>query len=132
MLTHFCQTGISTSDWVDDSERFLLGYFDAIHDSPSHIYHSALPLLPSSSWVRKCYGADASGKVRVVMGLPDKWDTCSRTIIFQHSIMASAHWGDTIAIGLGYDVVFLDVITGIRTSVFCGHTHTIHRLTFSH
>ena len=131
MLTHFCQMGISTSDWVDDSERFLLGYFDAIHDSPSHIYHSALPLLPSSSWVRKCYGADASGKVRVVMGPPDKWDACSRTIFFQHSITASAHWGDTIAIGHGRDVVFFDVITGIRTSVLCGHTDGIYRLAFS-
>ena len=131
MLTHFCQTGISTSDRVDDSERFLLGYFDVIHDSPSHIYHSALPLLPSSSWVRKCYGADASGKVRVVMGLPDQWDTCSRTMMFEDLLMTSAHWGDIIAIGLKYDVVFLDTITGIRTSALHGHTDYIDSLAFS-
>ena len=131
MLTDFCQTGISISDRVDDSERLLLGYFDVIRDSPSHIYHSALPLSPSSSWIRKCYGADASVKVRVVMGLPDQWDTCSRTMMFEDKLSASAHWGDTIAIGLGGDVVFLDVITGIRTSVLCGHTSVIHSLAFS-
>ena len=131
MPTHFCQTGISTSDRVDDSERLLLGYFDVIRDSPSHIYHSALPLLPSSSWVRKCYGADASGKVRVVMGLPDKWDTCSRTMMFEDELTACLHWGDTIAIGLGCNVVFLDVITGIRTSVLCGHKSSIRCLASS-
>ena len=123
--------GISTSDRVDDSERLLLGYFDLIRDSPSHIYHSALPLSPSSSWVRKCYRADASGEARVVMGLPDKWDTCSRTMVLRGESMTSAHCGDTIAIGLRRDVVFLDVITGIRTSVLCGHTNSIHSLAFS-
>ena len=102
-----------------------------IRDSPSHIYHSALPLLPSSSWIRKCYGADASGKVRVVMGLPDQWDTCSRTMMFEDEPEACAHWGDIIAIGLGNDVVLLDAITGITTSVLCGHTDTIHCLASS-
>ena len=65
------------------------------------------------------------------MGLPDKWDTYSRTIMFEDYPSASAHWGDTIAIGLRRDVVFLDVITGIRTSVLCGHTDSIHSLAFS-
>ena len=102
-----------------------------IRDSPSHIYHSALPLLPSSSWVRKCYGADASAKVKVVIGLPDQWDTCSRTMMFEDKLTTSAHWGDIIAIGLGYDVVFLDTITGIRTSVLRGHTGSICSLAFS-
>ena len=65
------------------------------------------------------------------MGLPDQWDTCSRTMMFEDELSASAHWGDTIAIGLGVDVVFLDATTGIRTSVLCGHTGVIHSLAFS-
>ena len=122
---------MSTFDRVDDSERLLLGYFDLIRDSPSHIYHSALPLSPSSSWVRQCYGAEAAGEVRVVMGLPDQWDTCTRTVMFGATPRSFAHWGDIIAIGLGDDVVLLDEITGIRTSVLCGHTGSIPSLAFS-
>ena len=102
-----------------------------IRDSPLHIYHSALPLSPSSSWVRKCYGAVTSEKVRVVMGLPDQWDTCSRTMMVESVPTAAAHWGDIIAIGLECDVVLLDAITGITTSVLCGHTELILSLTFS-
>ena len=64
------------------------------------------------------------------MGLPGQY-TCSRTMVFEAKPSASAQWGDTIAIGIGRDVVFLDVITGIRTSVLCGHTSTIHCLAFS-
>ena len=123
--------GISTSEQADDSERLLLGYFDLIRDSPSHIYHSALPLLPSSSWVRKCYGAEAAEEVRVVMGLPGQWDTCARTMMLENIPLASAHWGDIIAIGLGHDVVLFDAITGTRTSVLCGHGNVIYSLASS-
>ena len=67
----------------------------------------------------------------MVMGLPDRWDTYFRTMIFQDKLAGFAHWGDTIAIGLGHDVVLLDAITGIRTSVLCGHTEVLHSLAFS-
>ena len=59
------------------------------------------------------------------MGLPDQWDTCSRTMMFEDFPLACAHKGDTIAFGLGCDVVFLNMITGIRTSVLRGHTDRI-------
>ena len=65
------------------------------------------------------------------MGLPDQWDTCSRTMMFEAKLTTSAHWGDIIAIGLGNDVVLFDAITGITTSVFCGHTNLIRSLAFS-
>lgn len=63
---------MSVSEQVDDSERLILEHFDVIHDSPSHIYHTALPLCPSSSWLRECYEAELAREVRVVMGLPDR------------------------------------------------------------
>ena len=102
-----------------------------IHDSPSHIYHSALPLLPSSSWLRKYYEAEAAGGVRVLMGLPDRWDTCSRTILLEGEPTAFAYWGDIMAVGLESNVVLLDAIKGSRTSVLCGHRDTIRSLAFS-
>ena len=45
--------------------------------------------------------------------------------------LAFAHCGDIIAVGVGSNVVLLDAITGIRTSVLSGHTDTIISLASS-
>ena len=123
--------GILTCRYADDSERLILDCFDTIHDSPSHIYHSALPLSPSSSWIRECYKAELAGKVRVLVGLPDQWDTCSRTIHLGGRTYAFTCGGNMIAVGLAGNVVLLDTITGSRTSVLCGHTYDIDSLALS-
>ena len=102
-----------------------------IRDSPSHIYHSALPLSPSSSWVRECYKAELVEEVKVLMGLPDQWDMCSRSIPLEAESTAFAHCGGIIAGGVNSDVVLLETITGSRTSVLSGHTDTISSLEFS-
>ena len=67
----------------------------------------------------------------MLMGLPDKWDACSRTISVQGKPSAFAYRGDTIAVGLGTSVELLDAITGAGTSALRGHTGTILSLTFS-
>ena len=131
VTSRFCQAGISTCEQANDSERFILEHFDVICDSPSHLYHSALPLSPSSSWIRGCYEAEVSGEVRVLMGLPDRWEACSRTIPIQGKPLAFAYQGDTIAVGLKSSVELLDAITGVRTSALHGHTGAIYSITFS-
>ena len=66
------------------------------------------------------------------MGLPDRWDTCSRRISTQGEPSAFAHWGDIIGVGLGSStVVLLDAITGNNKSILSGHTDIILSLTFS-
>ena len=67
----------------------------------------------------------------MVMGLPDQWDTCSRTMMFEDQPYSFAHCGDIMAIGLAHDVVLLDAITGVRTSILLGHTQRIFNLAFS-
>ena len=66
-----------------------------------------------------------------MMGLPKKWDTCSRTI----SVGETAHlacWGDMIAVqSTSHCILLLDVITGMRKSVFAGHTNDVCSLAFS-
>ena len=42
------QTEVSCKH-ANEDQRFLPEYSDTIHDSPSHIHHSALPLCPASS-----------------------------------------------------------------------------------
>ena len=117
--------------WVDDSQRFLLEHFDVIQRSPSHIYHSALPLCPTLSWLRECYGREFSQEVKVVKGLQAGWGTCSRTISVD-SPLVLASWKDLFAVGLpSHDIVTIDAITGVHRSVLSGHTDRVYSLSFS-
>jgi hypothetical protein len=125
------QAGVSC-EWAHDSQCFLLEFFDTIHNSPSQIYHSALPLSPSSSWVHKCYGAELSQVVKVVKGLPTGWATCSRTVTVDSTPLALACWKDIIAVGLGSgDIITLDVVTGSQVALLSGHTDWVRSVTFS-
>ena len=65
------------------------------------------------------------------MGIPDRWDVCSRTIPLYGKPRAFAYWGNFIAAGMGRDVVIIDTITGTRTSVLHGHEYSITFLTCS-
>ena len=67
-LPHFLQLihikvgkSVDTSllDTANDCLRFVTEFFEVISQSASHIYHSALPLAPRSSTVRK-YMVDTS------------------------------------------------------------------------
>ena len=117
--------------WTNDSQRFLLDHFDTIKSSPSHIYHSALPFCPSSSWLHKCYSAEFSQEVKVVKGLPAGWGKCSRTVACD-SIICLSCWNNTIAVGSkDGDVIILDAVTGSQTATFSGHEYQVNCLAFS-
>src|SRR6266478_7501761 len=93
----FIQTGVPCK-WTNDSQRFLLEWFDAIHDSPSQIYHSALPLCPPSSWLHKYYSAEFLQEVKVVRGLLAEWGMCSRTVVLDNPPWSLACWNNTIEV----------------------------------
>ena len=125
------QAGVH-SKWTNDSQRFLLKHFDTIQNSPSHIYHSALPLSPSSSWLQKCYGTELSSVVKVIKGLPTEWGVCSRTVLLTSPPWSLSHHNNIIATGSGHgDIIILNAITGSQTGVFSGHTNRILSLMFS-
>ena len=118
--------------WVNDSQRFLLEWFDVISSSPSQLYYSALQLCPSSSWLRECYDTELLHQVRVVKGLPTEWGICSRTVMLQALPLALAHWKNTIAVGLLHGkIITLDRITGSQTAILSGHTSMVKSLVFS-
>ena len=125
------QTGTSCK-WTHDSQRFLLEYFDLISNSPSHIYHSALPLSPSSSWLHKCYATYLSQEVKVVKGLPAEWGTCSHTVTLDAAPLALVCWKDTIALGLESNyIIVLNAITGGQVAVLSGHSSWVTSVTVS-
>jgi len=127
----FIQVGISCK-WTYDSQRFLLESFDLISKSPSHIYHSALPLSPSSSWLHVHYAAQLSQGVKVIEGFQAGWGTCSCTVSLSNVPWALACYKDCIAVGLrSCDIIVLNGITGSQVAALSGHTDWIQSLTFS-
>ena len=124
------QAGV-TSKWTNDGLRFLLEHFDAIHNSPSQIYHSALPLSPPS-WLHKFYNAEISPTVKVVKGLPVEWGLCSRTIVLDSFAYTLSYHNNSIAVGSkSGDIIILDTITGIQTAILSGHTKGVECVAFS-
>ena len=122
----------SSCKWAHDSQWLILEKFDAICNSPSHIYHYALPFSPSSSWLHESYSAEFLQTVKVVKGLPVWWGACSRTVSFHHTPLSLACWKDTIAVGLrSGDIIILNTLTGTHTSVFSGHTGDVNSVIFS-
>jgi len=121
----------TVSKWTNDSQQFLLEHFDTIQNSPSHIYHSALPLSPSSSWLQKCYSAELQSPVKVVKGLPAEWGACSCTVWLNSSLRSLSCHNNTIAVGSEHgDIITLNEITGSQTSVLSGHTKRVISLMF--
>jgi len=110
----------------------LLENFDAVHDSPSYLYYSALPFSPSSSWLHECYTAELLQVAKVVEGLPAEWGKCSRTVLLNNSPWTISYWNNTIAVGSSHkDILILDAITGSQTAVLPGHTDEVRSLTFT-
>jgi len=127
----FTQVGISCK-WVHDGQQFLLESFDLISKSPSHIYHSALPLSPSSSWLCVHYAAQLSQGVKVIKGLQAEWGTCSRPVPLNDMAWALACYKDYIALGYRFlGIIVLNVIAGNQVAALSGHTDQIRSLTFS-
>ena len=118
--------------WTYDTQRFLLEHFDTIHNSPSQIYHSALPFCPSSSWLFESYSAELSNDVKVVKGLPAEWGKCSRTVTLDSDPWCLCCWNNTAAAGLASgDIDILNVVTGSCVAVLSGHFDSVFSVTFS-
>ena len=118
--------------WANDVQHFLLEHFDTIKNSPSHIYHSALPLCPSSSSLQMCYGTELLNEVKVVKGLPARWGACSRTVSFDSHPSALSCWNTILAVGFtSGNIVILNAITGSQEATLSGHNDSIRSIAFS-
>jgi len=125
------QAGVSCI-WTNDTQRLLLENFDMIHNSPSQLYHSALPFCPSSSWLHECYSLELSQEAKVIKGLPAEWGMYSRTAPLKDHPTSLSYWNNTIAVGsTDVDILILDVITGSPKAVLHGHTGYVKSVTFS-
>ena len=121
-----------TCKWVEDTQNFILDCFDTICDSPSHIYCSALPLSPSSSWLHQYFSSEVPQGIKVVTGLPAGWGACSYTVSLTHMPLALAYWENSVAVGLeSGGIIILNANTRVQTSTLPGHADWVRSLTFS-
>ena len=102
-----------------------------IQDSPSKIYHYAVPFSPSSSWLHEWYNPKFIQGVKVVRGLQAEWERYSHTVSSHHFEGPLVCWGDIIAACSGCDIIALDAVTGFSLYVLSGHTGDITSLAFS-
>ena len=118
--------------WADDSQRLILQNFDIICNSPSKIYHDALPFSPPKSWLHEYYTPQLLHVAWVVGGFQDGWGKCSRTVPLNHYSRTLALAKDLIAVGLDTgDITIIDAITGIDIFVLAGHTDYVNSVAFS-
>ena len=131
LILMIIQAGIPCK-WTIDSQQFILEHFDTICGSPSHIYHSALPLSLPLTWLQECYGSELSQEIRVVEGLPVGQGMHSRTVLLGADIQGISYWDNTVAIGSRYrDIIILDAITGSQTAILSGHNDRVNSVVFS-
>ena len=122
----------SSCKWTNDSQWFLLEHLDTIHNSPSQIYHSALPLSPPTTFLQKHYHLELSQEVKVVNGLSTVWGACSRTVSLGTRVHEISYFNKSVAIGSGHkDIIILDVITGSQIAILSGHTDEVPSVVFS-
>jgi len=118
--------------WTNDSKRILMEHFDAIQNSPSYLYHYALPFCPSSSWLYECYIVELLQEVRVVEGLQEEWGMCSCILPLNCKPSTLSYQNNSIAVGSEYeDILILDAITGSQTAILNGHKGEVTSVAFS-
>ena len=113
----------------------MIAFFEVIKTSAPHIYHSALPLSPRTSIVRKLYKPYARPLARVVRGLPISWE--SAVAVACHSDpVNNAAWSPCsryIAVfqPLNAEIEILDSVTLERLHTFKSAQKDTQWLSFS-
>ena len=76
-----------------DYLQFTTNFFEVIDVSATHIYHSALEQSPLSSIIRKLYHhQQPHPSPRVVIGIPDSWDSSIASISIDSCQYRSSTW----------------------------------------
>ena len=124
--------GGNVCKWADESQQFVLEYFDTICKSPTLIYSSALPLAPSSSWLHIIYAPGLSQAPKIVGGVKARWGACSRTVSLDSCGLALSCWNHTIAVGCeSGKIIIFSAVTGSQIAVLSGHTDCTGSVVFS-
>ena len=107
-------------------------HLDTIHNSPSQIYHSALPFSPPTAFLQEHYHSELSQEAKVVKGLSAGWGACSHTASLGERVYGISCFNNTVAIGSVHrEIIILDAITGSQTAILSGHINEVWAVVFS-
>ena len=110
---------------MDASQDFILEHINTISNTPSEIYHHALPFSPSS-WLHKYYSAELSKEVKVVRGHQTKQGAPSYTVSLNNIPQTLACKGGVVVVGFtSGNIIILDAATQIHMSVDFRHSDAV-------
>ncbi|QRV96470.1 hypothetical protein RhiJN_24488 [Ceratobasidium sp. AG-Ba] len=114
---------------ANDAYRFVLSFYDAISQSPPHIYITALALSPSNSRISKRMRAWFPNLLAVVENGDDEWSPCIRAITAPAEVksVSLSSKGKTIIAGLrNRTIQTWDAATGDAVlAPFQGHSDSV-------
>ncbi|QRV96475.1 hypothetical protein RhiJN_24493 [Ceratobasidium sp. AG-Ba] len=121
---------------ANDAYRFVLSFYDAISQSPAHLYITALALSPSNSRVSKRMRTFFPNLLQVVEGGDDEWSPCVRAITAPAAVssVSLSPNGKTIFAGLDNGTIQTwDAATGDAVlAPFQGHSESVTCVAVSH
>ncbi|QRV82500.1 hypothetical protein RhiJN_10515 [Ceratobasidium sp. AG-Ba] len=114
---------------ANDAYRFVLSFYDAISQSPPHLYISALALSPSNSGISKRMRTWFPNMLQIVENGDDEWSPCVRAITAPaevNSVSLSPN-GKTVIAGLRNGTIQTwDAATGDAVlAPFHGHSGSV-------
>ncbi|KAI0808978.1 hypothetical protein BC629DRAFT_1590080 [Irpex lacteus] len=85
--------------WARDGYKFVLYASDLISDSVSHIYHSALPMAPETSLLKKSAWEDLRTEIKVLAGVRLYWsDDAHLRTLYSASPIEAIHFSQDSSI----------------------------------
>ena len=111
------QVGLSDTELsviANDSERFVLRFFEAMKASAIHVYHSALTWCPTISLVRTLYRNHIPTNVTMLHSIDNSWDARTRVIQAEREVddVACSHKDDSVVVMEGRCMKVFGVVTG--------------------
>ncbi|KAG8939408.1 hypothetical protein FRC03_006319, partial [Tulasnella sp. 419] len=120
---------------MNDCRRMTMRYFEPIRQGASHIYHTALALMPQCK-IHEIYKSELQSSVRLVNPREIGWNPCMCILAGHTSYIRSVAFShDSSKIVSGSDdqtVCIWDATTGTLINTLKGHTRKVRSVAFSH
>lgn len=107
-------------EYATDGHRFTLSFFDVIQASAAHIYHSALPLVPKTTFWESYAKRECGHEARVLQGHDQQWRSLMRIVSVSglpSAIEYSRNGSILAVVGNGFSHLYHSVTGGRRAEL---------------